>query len=363
MSEPGTPTLDQLRVFLTVVDVGSFARAARVLGRATSAVSYSISNLESQLGVLLFNRDATKKPQLSEVGRTVLAEARTVARGVNGLRTKVRSLHQGLEAEVRLVLDAMLPAARVVDACKAFQEKFPTVSLRVNFEVLGEVTQLVLDRTASIGVSGPLPADPGIDCVVRIGIGSVELVPVAAPNHPLAMACRIVPGMAREHVQLVLADRSSLTKGIDFSVVGTRAWRLTDLSAKLTLLREGVGWGNMPLPMVRDDLEAGRLVRLESRIAGAATIALRPFTELMRRQVPPPPGLSLDLRVKSNRWPRFATTSRTFRSGYKITGDDALSTSSCTKVKPSRHHIQRDLCREGCAPIEVRPTAGDQRGK
>lgn len=46
ISDPGTPTLDQLKVFLTVVEVGSFAAAARKLHRATSVVSYSISNLE-----------------------------------------------------------------------------------------------------------------------------------------------------------------------------------------------------------------------------------------------------------------------------------------------------------------------------
>lgn len=48
ISDPGTPTLDQLRVFLTVVEVGSFAGAARKLHRATSVVSYSIANLEMQ---------------------------------------------------------------------------------------------------------------------------------------------------------------------------------------------------------------------------------------------------------------------------------------------------------------------------
>jgi DNA-binding transcriptional LysR family regulator len=60
-SGPGTPTLDQLRVFLTVVEVGSFAGAARKLGRATSVISYSIANLETQLGVSLFDRKSTRK--------------------------------------------------------------------------------------------------------------------------------------------------------------------------------------------------------------------------------------------------------------------------------------------------------------
>src|SRR3954471_15486239 len=112
-SDPGTPTLDQLRVFLTVVDVGSFAGAARKLGRATSVVSYSIANLEAQLGVSLFDRQSTRKPQLTEAGRTVLSEARTVSNGVNGLRARVKGLLKGLEAEVHVVLDVMLPAARI----------------------------------------------------------------------------------------------------------------------------------------------------------------------------------------------------------------------------------------------------------
>src|ERR1700724_2911935 len=113
-SDPGRPTLDQLRVFLTVVDVGSFAGAARKLGRATSVVSYSIANLEAQLGVLLFDRESTRKPQLTEAGRAVLSEARSISNGINELRAQVQGLLQGLEAEVHLVLDVMLPAWRVV---------------------------------------------------------------------------------------------------------------------------------------------------------------------------------------------------------------------------------------------------------
>ena len=123
LSEPGTPTLDQLRVFLTVVEVGSFAAAARKLHRATSVISYSIANLETQLGVSLFDRHTTRKPQLTEAGRTVLAEARTITNGINGLRAKVKGLLQGLEAEVHLVVDVMLPAERVVDALSPFVKR------------------------------------------------------------------------------------------------------------------------------------------------------------------------------------------------------------------------------------------------
>lgn len=286
MSDPGTPTLDQLRVFLTVVDVGSFAGAARELGRATSVVSYTIANLEAQLGVSLFDRDTTRKPRLTEAGRAVLSEARTVAHGISGLRAKVKSLLQGLEAEIHLALDVMLPAARVVDALKGFRAEFPTVSLRLNVEALGAVRQMVLDRVATIGVSGP--PDAGSEGLERIGIGSVELVPVAAPDHPLARGPN-APGAGRDHIQLVLTDRSPLTQGQDLGVVGARTWRLADLASKHMLLKEGIGWGNMPLPMVLEDLEAGRLVHVDLPDCKGGPYR---FDAIYRTDTPPGPAAS-----------------------------------------------------------------------
>lgn len=285
IADPGTPTLDQLKVFLTVVEVGSFAGAARKLHRATSVVSYTIANLEMQLGVALFDRKTTRKPQLTDAGRTVLAEARSITNGVNGLRAKVSGLLHGLEAEVHLALDVMLPANRVVDALKTFREQFPTVTLHLHMEALGAVTELVINKKAVVGVSGPL--DIGLDGLERIRVGSVQLIPVAAPTHPLAAECPQLPGIAREFVQLVLSDRSTLTGDKDFAVVSTRTWRLADLGAKHMLLKEGIGWGNMPIPMVQADLEAGRLVELDLPDFKGGTYT---FDAVYRTDSPPGPA-------------------------------------------------------------------------
>jgi DNA-binding transcriptional LysR family regulator len=203
-----------------VVDVGSFAGAARRLGRATSVISYSIANLEAQLGVLLFDRKSTRKPQLTEAGRGVLSEARTVTNGVDALRAKVRSLSRGIEAEISLVLDMMLPSVRVVDVLKAFRAEFPTVPLRLYIEALGAVTQMVLDGAATIGICGAL--DEAVAGIERIGVGSVEWIPVAAPDHALALAGRNAPGAGRDHIQLVLTDRSLRTQGQDLAQISQR---------------------------------------------------------------------------------------------------------------------------------------------
>jgi hypothetical protein len=50
----------------------------------------------------------------------------------------------------------------------------------------------------------------------------------------------------------VLTDRAPLTGGREYSVFSPRAWRLADLGAKHALLKEGIGWDNMPRHMVAE---------------------------------------------------------------------------------------------------------------
>jgi DNA-binding transcriptional LysR family regulator len=260
VSTPGTPTLDQLNILLAIVDTGSFAAAARKLNRAVSAISYGIGNLEAQLGLTLFDREGTRRPKLTEAGRAVLQEARAAALVIDGLRAKVKGLLDGLEAEVELAVDVMLPSERLGQVLRDFAIAFPTVQLRLHVEALGAVTAMVLDGQVGVGLSGPLSAGvPGIESRLA---GSVPMVPVAAPSHPLGRMTQIPPGAGREHIQLVLTDRSRFTDGQDFSVMSPKTWRLADLGAKHALLREGIGWGNMPLPMIEADLTAGTLVQL-----------------------------------------------------------------------------------------------------
>jgi DNA-binding transcriptional LysR family regulator len=258
--EPKSPTLDQIAVFLAIVETGSFAAAGRKLGRATSAISYAIANLESQLGLSLFVRAGASKPRLTEAGRAILSDGRGLAMALDGLIAKARGLTQGLEAEVSLAVDVMWPAKSLVKALEDFRRRFPTVALRLRAEALGAVTESVLDRDAVFGLSGPLEMNN--DVLIRGPAGSVKLVPVAHPDHPLAKMGRVTSVEAREHVQLVLTDRSTLTGNRDFGVISVTSWRLADLGAKHALLLAGLGWGSMPKSMVSDDIKRGRLVRL-----------------------------------------------------------------------------------------------------
>src|SRR5258708_16920588 len=117
---------------------------------------------------------------------------------LDGLIAKARGIAQGLEAEVSLVVDVMLPAKLVVKALEEFRRKFPTVGLRLRTEALGAVTEAVVNRSAVFGVSGPLQMTG--DFLLRGPAGAVKLIPVAHPDHPLAGIGKVTSIEARDHV-------------------------------------------------------------------------------------------------------------------------------------------------------------------
>ena len=260
MRNPATPTLDQLLVLLAVVETGSFTAAAKRLGRATSAVSYAIDTLEQQLALSLFDRGTTRKPKLTQHGEAIVSEARAVAHSVEILRARVRGFLDQLEPEVSLAVDSMLPGDRLTALLRDFHAQFPTVPIRLFVETLGGVERVVRNGHARIGVGSQLHMD--MTGFRRIDIKGVRVIPVAAPGHPLAQANGVAPPQARDFVQLVLSEQPAAESSRDFGVVSLNTWRIGDQPARHRLLLAGLGWGGMPEPIVRADIESGRLVRL-----------------------------------------------------------------------------------------------------
>ncbi len=259
---PPHPTLDQLQVFVAVAETGSFSAAARRLNRSQSVISYAIANLEAQLELRLFDREGTREPRLTDGGRAMLCDARRIVDDLEELRARSQGLKEGLEGELSAAIDVTLPTQVLAAVLRDFEAQFPTVGLKLQVGALGMVADLVSRGEARIGIGGHLSDLPGGFATTLVGYNM--MVPVAAPGHPLAQARPPVPlSVVREHVQLVVIDMSEQTRGQNFNVVSFRTWRLTDAGTKHALILEGLGWGGLPESMVRNDLDAGRLVRLE----------------------------------------------------------------------------------------------------
>jgi DNA-binding transcriptional LysR family regulator len=280
-------TLSQLRTFIAAAEEGSFSAAGRKLKRTQSVVSQILANLESHLGIKLFDR-RSRYPRLTDQGRALLHQALAAADSIDDFKARARAMREGLEAELSVVVDVVYPMPALTRAVGAFRKKYPTTSLRLYVDALGGVIQMVLQGRCAIGIVGTLPTVP--DELQSEALLTVPFVCVAAPNHPLATFRGHVPkSAALKQVQLVLTDRTSLSEGRNFGVLSTQTWRLSDLGAKLAFLRAGFGWGQMPAFMVKDDIESGALVRI--RIEGLRLSSqLLPMLAVYRKDAPPGPA-------------------------------------------------------------------------
>ncbi len=256
-----TMTLDQLRALEAVAETGSFSAAARRLGRVQSAVSQAIQALEVSLGITLFDR-AGKVPQLNDAGRVVLDDARNLLRGAEALKARAESIAEELEPELTLAVESMFPMNVLTEALKALQVRFPLLPVTVYTEALGGAEQRLRDGAARIAFYPPNPVmteNRETEFVVTI-----PTVPVVAAGHPLAREkAPLSRAVLERQVQLVLTDRSPVSAGLSAGIVSHHTWRFADLNTRLEFLLEGFGWCNMPLPIVVEHIQAGRLKVLD----------------------------------------------------------------------------------------------------
>ena len=254
-------SLDQFRVFVAVADEGGFAPAARRLNRAQSAITYAIQNLEEASGVALFDRSGYRA-RLTEAGEALMPRARRLLADVADFALLAKGVGQGLEAELSLVIDAFAPLAPVVTALADFQAKFPSVRLRLATESLSAVLELLSQGECDLALAPNLmPAMSGFE---RRACGRIDLIPVAAPGHPLALADEpLTPERLSDHTQIVLSARPPSGMRREFGVHAVNRWRVADLEVKLAMLLAGIGWGTMPSHRIADELAAGRLVELK----------------------------------------------------------------------------------------------------
>jgi DNA-binding transcriptional LysR family regulator len=289
-------SLDQLRAFIAAVDEGSFSAGARRLHRAQSAVSELVSNLEAQIGVVLFDR-SERYPKLTAAGVLLVADARSVVANVDLLKARAKGIAGGLESELSAVVDVLFPIEAIAESAKEFRDRFPRTPLRLYVEALGGAYGPVLDGRCSLGVVGSLPVAP--DSMTLERLQSVAMVVVAAPQHPLALITGVISKVElAKHVQLVLTDRSQLTAGREFGVMSPFTWRLGDLFAKHAFLLKGLGWGAMPLHAVAQDLHEGRLAKLSIEDLPDEGLVLAMSAAYLTAKPPGPAGRWLIQRLR-----------------------------------------------------------------
>lgn len=258
-------SLDQLQVFVAVVQAGSFSAAARHLGRTQSTVSAAIANLEADLGVELFDR-STRIPGLTAAGQKLQLEAEAVLERCLALQGHADSLAGETEAHLTLAIE--VPYSTVMPVLCEFEQAFPHVDLFVRHPHSGDVAGMLQRGEVELGIAFSQPEYPRE--LEFQQMGKLVMVHVTHPGHPLAHRGEVGFADLHAHRRLAFSAHASKLPSSEY-LRATRLWQAESYMALVEMVRAGLGWATLPRQLVRRELAAGELVELQ--------LAAYPFTD------------------------------------------------------------------------------------
>lgn len=253
-------TLDSLAILDAIDRRGSFAAAAEELHRVPSAVTYSISKLEDDLEVALFDRSG-HRAELTEAGRELLQEGRHLLRAAASLEGRVKRVATGWETELRIAIGDLVNQKSIFELAREFYKQESGTRLRIVEEVYGGTWDALVSDRADLIIGAPIGGPAGGGYATRT-IGEGEFVFVVTPDHPLAeMPEPLKSHDILQYRSVSAADSSrNLPPRTSGLLSGQETLTVPDMSSKYMAQRMGLGVGFLPKSWVEQDVAAGRLV-------------------------------------------------------------------------------------------------------
>lgn len=143
--------LENMQIFIKVVETGGITKAAEQLNLAKSAVSKRLSEIEKQLSVKLINR-TTRKSSLTEAGNAYYQKCKLILEEVDDLNCQISSVQQSLNGALKLAVPLSFGVVHLVKALELFAKQHPSLQMDLDFS----------DRYIDL-------VEEGFDLAIRIG--------------------------------------------------------------------------------------------------------------------------------------------------------------------------------------------------
>jgi DNA-binding transcriptional LysR family regulator len=256
-------TPEALGMVDAIARTGSFAAAARELGKVPSALTYSVRQLEDALDVLLFDR-SSRQAKLTAAGEELLEHGRRVLGEVDSLANRVRRVATGWEASLTIAADGVISRLTLFELVESFYAQRGTgasTQLRLRTEVLTGVWEALVTGHAdlAIGLSGDTGAHKGIE---TRHLGEVPFVFAVAPHHPLAAAAEpLADEEIQRHRAIAVADSAQRFAPATYNLLGGQdVLTVATMQAKIEAQLRCLGCGFLPEPLARPHIRNGVLV-------------------------------------------------------------------------------------------------------
>ncbi len=246
---------EQLKIFITVVDSGSFTKAAELMYISHSTTSRNVSALEEALGVRLLDRDS-RGLSLTQAGKLLYREGKLLLERTDALESKVRNVESGETGRLSIA-GANLFSGELNEFFSTFCSQYPDVVLGIYHNELSAVHSLVGKGEMDIGVtfSYAHPKNPE-DFEFR-SVAEERFCAVCSANNPLGQKKSVKASeLGAETYVGVGEQRSGFARKLEEAIFKNKPE--CEISSAPTLeslflqVRNGNGVSLVPYPMARE---------------------------------------------------------------------------------------------------------------
>ena len=274
-----------MQLFVRIVESGSFSAVARELGMIQPTVSKQMTALEDKLGVRLLNR-TTRRLSMTDAGREYFERCQRILDEVQEMETDVAGLQNRPSGTLRVNTPVAFGNIHMLPLILAFRRKYPGVAIDLSLD----------DRYVDL-------VQEGIDVAIRFGelgdsqlvarhVGSSSSVCAASPAYLSAHGTPAIPADLREHKCITYTYIFSNEWSFDGpdgpqSVKVQGDFRANSGTTIRAAALEGTGIASIPLFLIREDIETGRLIQVLTQFASAPIriSAVYPSARLVSRKV------------------------------------------------------------------------------
>ena len=256
-----------LVTFKTILEVGSFQKAADKLGYTQSTVTFQIKQLEEELALKLFEKIG-RRMELTQAGKDIMPYIDMILQGAEQISNYGKSLSE-ISGSLKLAIPDSILIYNMQPFMQAFTHEAPNVQLIVNSIQSGEINPSIADGTADIGINCEKDSYP--DSVVHKKLGKYKAVLVASPfannnlldfitphqRKPISLICNEPDGYYQLDMDKYLSEKDILLNP---------PMKVQSIEAVKRCVMNNLGIAVVPTYSIGEELKNGSLMPVKTEL-------------------------------------------------------------------------------------------------
>ena len=256
-----------LRTFKTIIEMGSFQKAADKLSYTQSTVTFQIKQLEEELSIKLFEKIG-RKMEVTQAGKDLLPQIDMILQGEEQIQNYGKKLSE-ISGTLKLAIPDSILIYNMQPFLQAYAHEAPNVQLVINSIQSGEINQSVVDGISDIGINCEKNSYP--DTIIHKELGSYKAVLVASPfadrslldfvtphqNKSISMICNEPDGYYQMDMDKYLSEKD---------IVLNPPMIVQSIEAVKRCVMNNLGIAVVPTYSIGEELKNGSLVPIKTEL-------------------------------------------------------------------------------------------------